>query len=140
MRLFATLPILVLSGVVTLGLTACDDTADKAQSTVAATSSASSGAPQASATTLPEVRCGVGDYGLTVVAYTAKGADFCPTAKAVANAYSQALVHDQHTGDTALTVDNLRWVCGERQGEDSKTYPECSSQNESAEKIRLVPA
>ncbi|WP_157535224.1 hypothetical protein [Nocardia inohanensis] len=42
----------------------------------------------------------------------------------------------QSSGDIAVVVENVRWVCGERQGEPNP-YQECSSQNESADKVRL---
>lgn len=120
------------------GVTACGDDSG----TSAATSSApSSAAPATSAAAFPAVghelvRCGTGPWGLAVVASTAKGNDFCPNASAVATAYADQRA-GQSSGDIAVVVENVRWVCGERQG-DPNPYQECASQNESADKVRLL--
>ncbi|WP_440972397.1 hypothetical protein KP696_04340 [Nocardia seriolae] len=82
------------------------------------------------------VHCGTGPWGLAVVASTAKGNDFCPTAISAVTAYADER-GKQSDGDIAVTVDTVRWVCGERQGTPNP-FQECSSQNESADRVRLL--
>ncbi|MEV6769849.1 hypothetical protein AB0N05_14605 [Nocardia sp. NPDC051030] len=134
-RILASLPLLAMAGALTLSLTACND---EAKSTVA-TSNPTSAKP-ASTAPFPAagheiVHCGAGPWGLAIVAGTAKGNDFCPTASEVVNAYAAERAK-QSNGDIAVTVADIRWVCGERQG-NPNPYQECASQNESAEQIRL---
>ncbi|WP_433562204.1 hypothetical protein ACQP1O_32575 [Nocardia sp. CA-151230] len=114
-------------------LTACNDNGP----TVASGTSAH---PATSAAAFPAagheaVQCGPGPWGLAVVVSTAKGTGFCPTALSVVTAYADERAK-QSTGDIAVTVDTVRWVCGERPSTPNP-YQECSSQNESAEKVRL---
>ncbi|MVU83396.1 hypothetical protein GPX89_39935 [Nocardia sp. ET3-3] len=118
-------------------LTACNDTS----STAASGTSTHPAAAPTSAAAFPAaghqaVQCGTGPWGLAVVASTAHGDDFCPTAISVVNAYAGQRAK-QSTGDIAVEVDTIRWVCGERQGSPNP-YQECSSQNESADKVRLL--
>ncbi|WP_458689298.1 hypothetical protein [Nocardia tengchongensis] len=117
-----------------LTLTACNDT------TTSSSDSGNSARPVASAAAFPAagheaVQCGTGPWGLAVVASTTKGSDFCPTARAVAGAYADERAK-QATGDIAVTVRTVRWVCRELAG-DPNPYQECASQNESAERVRL---
>ncbi|MTE16181.1 hypothetical protein [Nocardia aurantiaca] len=116
-------------------LSACNDTA----ATGASASSAhpTPGTPTAAfpAAGHEAIHCGTGPWGLAVVVSTAKGNDFCPTAISVVTAYADERA-EQSTGDIAVTIDTVRWVCGERRSAPG-SYQECSSQNESADKIRL---
>lgn len=119
-----------------LTLTACNDATSNSSSD--ATSSAAK--PATSAAAFPAaghdaVQCGTGPWGLAVVASTAKGNDFCPTALSVAGAYADQRAK-QSSGDIAVTVATIRWVCGERAG-NPNPYQECASQNESADRVRL---
>ncbi|MEC3915990.1 hypothetical protein [Nocardia sp. CDC160] len=82
------------------------------------------------------IQCGTGPWGLAVVVSTAHGTDFCPTALSVVNAYADERAK-QSNGDIAVVVDTIRWVCGERQG-NPNPYQECASQNESADRVRLL--
>ncbi|GAB2510969.1 hypothetical protein [Nocardia heshunensis] len=120
-----------------LTLTACNDST----STAAVGSSTPKPAAPAAAGPFPAaghqaVHCGTGPWGLAVVASTAHGDDFCPTALSVVTAYADER-SKKSTGDIAVTVDTIRWVCGERQG-DPNPFQECASQNESADKVRLL--
>ncbi|MGW4351813.1 hypothetical protein ACWELJ_06930 [Nocardia sp. NPDC004582] len=117
-------------------LSACDD----ATSNGASDATSGVAKPATSAAAFPAaghsaVQCGTGPWGLAVIASTAKGNDFCPTALSVAGAYADERAK-QSTGDIAVTVAAVRWVCGERAG-NPNPYQECASQNESAEKVRL---
>ncbi|AYF78224.1 hypothetical protein D7D52_35280 [Nocardia yunnanensis] len=119
-----------------LTLTACNDhSATASGPTTKPKSSATSAAPFPAAGH-QAVQCGTGPWGLAVVASTAHGDDFCPTALSVVTAYAADRAN-QSSGDIAVTVDTIRWVCGERQG-DPNPYQECASQNESADKVRLL--
>ncbi|MEU6584100.1 hypothetical protein [Nocardia sp. NPDC046763] len=114
-------------------LTACNDNTP----TVASGPSAH---PATSAAAFPAagheaVQCGAGPWGLTVVVSTAKGTGFCPTALSVVTAYADERAK-QSTGDIAVIVGTVRWVCGEHPSAPNP-YQECSSQNESADKVRL---
>ncbi|MFE3195090.1 hypothetical protein ACFXHA_39215 [Nocardia sp. NPDC059240] len=120
-----------------LALTACNDST----STAAVGSTTPKPAAPTSAAAFPAaghqaVQCGTGPWGLAVVASTAHGDDFCPTALSVVTAYADER-GKQSSGDIAVTIDTIRWVCGQRQG-DPNPYQECSSQNESADKVRLL--
>ncbi|QLY33367.1 hypothetical protein [Nocardia huaxiensis] len=131
-------PLTLLAAGVLL-LTACDD--DSPSDAAKASTTTTASAPATSPAPFPGpgheiVHCGTGPWGLAVVVATAKGNEYCPTATAVAAAYA-ADRDKQPDGDIAVTVDNMRWVCGERQG-DPNPYQECASQNESADRIRLV--
>lgn len=129
-----SLAIVGMAAATTLALTGCSD---DSKSESGATTGAAATSKKASTTPLPgeAVQCGPGPWGLAVVAYTTKGADFCPTAMSVVNDY--AVQRDTRAdGDIAVTVDNIRWVCGERSG-DPNPFQECASQNESADVIRL---
>ncbi|WP_067541453.1 hypothetical protein [Nocardia crassostreae] len=127
---------LIAAGTLTLAaLTACSDTdtdphtghTTPAPTTVRADDTPTLGDP---------VHCGTGPWDLAVVAFTTKGPDFCPTALSVVNAYADAR-KQQPEGDIPVVIDNIRWVCGERQG-DSNPFQQCASQNESQDKIRLL--
>ncbi|NNH75890.1 hypothetical protein HLB23_39585 [Nocardia uniformis] len=123
---------------IALAVAGCgDSTSEDSKSDYGATSAAAETSRKAAATVLPgeAVQCGPGPWGLSVVVYTAKGPDFCSTATSVANDYA-AQRDKQADGDIAVTVDNIRWVCGERSG-DPNPFQECASQNESADVIRL---
>ncbi|MBF6177463.1 hypothetical protein [Nocardia otitidiscaviarum] len=118
-----------------VAVTGCgDDSTSESSVTSSTTTSATSTRP---ATPLPgePVQCGTGPWGLSVVVYTTKGPDFCAMALDVVNEYA-AQRDSQPEGDIAVTVDNIRWVCAERQG-DPNPYQECGSQNESADQIHL---
>ncbi|MRH89420.1 hypothetical protein GFY24_18535 [Nocardia sp. SYP-A9097] len=120
-----------------LTVTACGN-GDRAAAAVTNASRPST-TPAAASTPLPgqeSVQCGTGPGGLAVVTYTTKGADFCPTALLVATTYTQERAK-KTGGDFAIQVADMRWVCGERQG-DPNPYQECASQNESADKVRLL--
>lgn len=128
-----SLAMIGMAATTTLVLAGCGD---DSKSESGATSAAAT-PKKASTTPLPgeAVQCGPGPWGLAVVTYTTKGADFCPTAMSVVNDY--AVQRDKQTdGDIAVTVDNIRWVCGERSG-DPNPFQECASQNESADVVRL---
>ncbi|MGW4247952.1 hypothetical protein [Nocardia sp. NPDC004722] len=120
-----------------LTLTACNDSTSTAA--VGSSSPKAAAAPSAAgpfpAAGHQAVQCGTGPWGLAVVASTAHGDDFCPTALSVVTAYADER-GKKSTGDIAVTVDTIRWVCGERQG-NPNPYQECASQNESADKVRL---
>lgn len=128
-----SLAMIGMAATATLVVAGCsDDSKSESGATSAAATS-----KKASTTPLPgeAVQCGPGPWGLAVVTYTTKGADFCPTAMSVVNDY--AVQRDkQADGDIAVTVDNIRWVCGERSG-DPNPFQECASQNESADVVRL---
>ncbi|MFI1919933.1 hypothetical protein [Nocardia sp. NPDC020380] len=137
-RITGTLGIAVLAAVTAFGIAGCNDKsttgATGGTSTSSQPSSAAAGAFPASGHEL--VQCGTGPWGLAVVASTVKGNDYCPTAMAVVNAYAEQRAK-QPDGDVAVVVADIRWVCGERQG-DPNPVQQCASQNESAEKVRLV--
>ncbi|WP_405135437.1 hypothetical protein [Nocardia sp. NBC_01388] len=132
-----TVATFALVGAVALSLAACNGA--PATKEAIQGPSPSSAAPSDNAyptvTSDGAVDCGPGVNGLSVVALTTKGTDFCATALAVTNAYGDAR-KAQPKGDIPVTVNNIRWVCGERQGSPN-SYQECASQNESAEKVRL---
>ncbi|MBL1074495.1 hypothetical protein JK358_08805 [Nocardia sp. 2] len=134
-------PLTVLAaGALLLPLAACGDDSENT-SAPAKSGSSTAATPATSPAPFPAagheiVHCGPGPWGLAVVVATAKGSEFCSTATAVAAAYASDRAK-QPDGDIAVTVDNIRWVCGERQG-DPNPYQECGSQNESADKVRLV--
>ncbi|WP_040804012.1 hypothetical protein [Nocardia concava] len=119
-------------------LTACNDSTKAADAPAAATSAkpAPTSAAPFPAAGMEAVHCGTGPWGLAVVAATAKGNDFCPTALSVVTAYADER-GKKSNGDIAVVVDTVRWVCGERQGTPNP-YQECASQNESADKVRLL--
>ncbi|MEV6068923.1 hypothetical protein AB0L82_20430 [Nocardia sp. NPDC052001] len=120
----------------TLTLTACGDGDSSAAITSAAKPTT---VPAMAAQPLPGqevVQCGSGPNGLAVVTFTTKGADFCPTALSVATSYVQERTKKSE-GDVAIEVADMRWVCGERQG-DPNPFEECASQNESADKVRML--
>ncbi|WP_067696990.1 hypothetical protein [Nocardia jejuensis] len=132
-----------LTAALAFGLSACNDTSSSspAAATGTASTSTASLAPATSASAFPAAghelaECGTGPWGLAIVASTAKGNEFCQTAAEVVNAYATERTK-KADGDIAVTVADIRWVCGERQG-DPNPYQECASQNESAEEIRLV--
>ncbi|WP_306359067.1 hypothetical protein [Nocardia sp. CC227C] len=121
--------------VATAAVAGCgDDSGSESSVTSSTTTSATSTRPAAPLPGEP-VQCGTGPWGLSVVLYTTKGADFCAMALDVVNEYA-AQRDTRPDGDIAVTVDNIRWVCGERQG-DPNPYQQCGSQNESADQIRL---
>ncbi|WP_067567286.1 hypothetical protein [Nocardia acidivorans] len=120
-----------------LAVAACgnNDTADAA----ATSASRPSATPAAASQALPgqeAVPCGTGPDGLAVVTLTAKGTDFCATAVQVATTYTRERAK-KADGDLAIEVADMRWVCGVRQG-DPNPFQECASQNESADKVRLL--
>lgn len=128
---------LALATLAALGPTGCDDSSGTAsQATGAAANPAAPSAAPFPAPGHQAVDCGSDSGGRAIVVSTTKGAGFCTTAAAVVKAYS-ALRDGQPTGDIAVTLDTVRWVCGERRG-DPDPYQECASQNESADKIRLL--
>ncbi|MGV9663894.1 hypothetical protein ACWDUL_08005 [Nocardia niigatensis] len=116
-------------------LTACNDGTPTVASGPSAPPSPVTSAAAFPAAGHEAIQCGSGPWGLAVVVSTAKGNGFCPTALSVASAYADERAK-QSTGDIAVIVDTVRWVCGERA---STPHPvqECSSQNESADKVRL---
>ncbi|WP_330179023.1 hypothetical protein OHB26_21240 [Nocardia sp. NBC_01503] len=120
-----------------LAVTGCGNN-DKAEA-AATGASRPSATPAAASQALPgqeAVPCGTGPNGLAVVTLTAKGTDFCATAIQVATTYTQERTK-KADGDLAIEVADMRWVCGERQG-DPNPFQECASQNESADKVRLL--
>lgn len=130
-----SLAVVAMTATAALALAGCTDDSKSESSATATTTTAA--APKASDAVLPgePVQCGTGPWGLAVVAHTTKGAEFCPHAVAVVDAYA-AQRRSQPDGDISVTVDNMPWVCGERQG-DPNPFQECASQNESADNVRL---
>ncbi|MFC9995893.1 hypothetical protein [Nocardia sp. NPDC127526] len=126
---------LLAAGALAVTLAACSDDADSHEGHSTAAPSTTVRADDTPTLGDP-VHCGTGPFGLAVVAFTTKGPDFCPTALAVVNAYAEAR-NQQPEGDIPVTVDNIRWVCGERQG-DPNPFQQCASQNESQDKVRLI--
>ncbi|MFI6869207.1 hypothetical protein [Nocardia sp. NPDC050406] len=133
-RAIESLVFIGLVGAVALTAGCGDDSKPQAADTTTAAPTSAKPAPAV----LPgePVDCGTGPNGLAVIAHTTKGVDFCSHAVAVVDAYA-AQREKQPDGDIAVTVDNMRWVCGERQG-DPNPYQECASQNESADIVRLA--
>ncbi|MGX1805198.1 hypothetical protein ACWIGI_05745 [Nocardia sp. NPDC055321] len=129
--------LVVLGAVAVLATAGCsDDSTSESAPATSAEASAQDSRPAAPLDPkLPVVDCGPGPLGLAVVAYTQKGTEFCGTALAVTTSYTDAR-KTQESGDIPVTIENVRWICGERQG-DPNPFQECSSQNESADRIRL---
>lgn len=119
-----------------LAASGCND--DSKSESAPATTPAAASSKERPPTPLPgdPVQCGPGALGLAVIAYTTKGNALCQTAVAVTDAYHNERAR-QPDGDIAVTVENVRWICGVRQG-DPNPYQECASQNESADIVRLV--